>query len=62
MQTFINVKSKFDRVMRRKNNPTKESKYEKNNSAVQPMTVKGEYASVGDLKMYYEIQDRKSVV
>ena len=25
------------------------------NSAVQPMTVKGEYASVGDLKMYYEI-------
>src|SRR6267143_5087702 len=25
------------------------------NSAVQPTTVKGEYASVGDLKMYYEI-------
>ena len=25
------------------------------NSAVQLMTVKGEYASVGDLKMYYEI-------
>jgi len=25
------------------------------NSAVQPTTVKGEYTSVGDLKMYYEI-------
>src|SRR5882724_10904998 len=25
------------------------------NSAVQPTTVKSEYASVGDLKMYYEI-------
>jgi hypothetical protein len=25
------------------------------NSAVQPMTVKGEYASVGDLNLYYEI-------
>jgi len=25
------------------------------NSAVQPTTVKGEYASVGDLKMYYQI-------
>jgi pimeloyl-ACP methyl ester carboxylesterase len=25
------------------------------NSAVQPTTVKGEYASVGDLKIYYEI-------
>src|SRR6059058_1864888 len=25
------------------------------NSDVQPTTVKGEYASVGDLKMYYEI-------
>jgi hypothetical protein len=25
------------------------------NSAVQPMAVRGEYASVGDLKMYYEI-------
>src|SRR5712664_3380316 len=41
--------------MRRKNNPTKESKLRNINSAVQPMTVKGEYASVGDLKMYYEI-------
>src|SRR4051795_3426223 len=25
------------------------------NSVVQPMTIKGEYASVGDLKMYFEI-------
>src|SRR5882724_1273344 len=41
--------------MRRKNNPTKESKLRNINSAVQSMTVKGEYASVGDLKMYYEI-------
>src|SRR5687768_3002025 len=29
--------------------------HQKINSAVQPTTVKSEYASVGDLEMYYEI-------
>ncbi len=30
-------------------------------SAVQPTTVKSEYASVGDLEMYYEIHGAKIV-
>src|SRR6266481_9728876 len=41
--------------MRRKNTDKRSQNIGKINSAVQPMTVKSEYASVGDLKMYYEI-------